>query len=44
MWVAFAIAKATHIVFSQNTCELDIALTKTDKILATNKLVKLTML
>ena len=29
MWVAFAFAKATHIFFSKNTCELDIVLTKT---------------
>ena len=30
--------------FSKNTCELDIVLTRTVKILTTNKLVKLTML
>ena len=45
MWVAFAIAKATHIFFSaKNTCELDIVLTRTVNILTTNKLVKLKML
>ena len=44
MWVAFAFAKATHIFFSKNTCELDIVLTRTVNILTTNKLVKLTML
>ena len=43
MWVAFAFAKATHI-FSKNTCDLDILLTRTVNILTTNKLVKLTML
>ena len=26
MWVAFAFAKAIHIFFSKNTCELDIVL------------------
>ena len=35
MWVAFAF----HIFFSKNTCELDIVLTKTVNILATNELV-----
>ena len=44
MWEAFAFAKATHICFSKNTCELDIVLTRTDNILTTNELVKLTML
>ena len=44
MWVAFANAKATHIFFSNNTCELDIVLTKTLNIFTTNKLSKLTML
>ena len=44
MWVAFAFAKATHIFFSKTTCELDIVLTRTVSILATNELVKLTML
>ena len=29
MWEAFAFAKATHIFFSKNTCELDIVLTRT---------------
>ena len=43
MWVAFAFAKVTHI-FQQNTCELDIVLTRTVNILATNELVKLTVL
>ena len=43
MWVAFAFAKATHIFFSKNTCELDIVLTRTVNILTTNDLVKLTM-
>ena len=41
MWVAFAFAKATHI-FSKNTCELDIVLTRAVNILTTNELVKLT--
>ena len=40
MWVAFAF---THI-FQQNTCELDVVLTKTVNILTTNELVKLMML
>ena len=40
MWFA----KATHIFFSKNTCELDILLTRTVNILTTNELVKLTML
>ena len=44
MWVAFAFAKATHIFFSKNTCELDIVLTRTVNILTTNEFVKLTML
>ena len=42
MWVAFA--KATHILFSKNTCELVIVLTRTVNILTTNELVKLTTL
>ena len=37
-------AKATHIFFSKNTCELDIVLTRTVNILTTNELVKLTVL
>ena len=41
MWVAFA--KATHIFFSKNTCELDIILIRTVNILTSDKLVKLTM-
>ena len=44
MRVAFAFAKATHIFFGKNTCELDIVLTRTVNILTTNELVKLTML
>ena len=44
MWVAFAFAKATHIFFSKNTCELDNVLIRTVNILATNELIKLTML
>ena len=44
MWVAFAFAKATHIFFNKNTCELDIVLTRRVNILTTNKLVKLTTL
>ena len=44
MWVGFAFAKATHVFFSINTCELDIILTRTINILTTNGLVKLTML
>ena len=39
MWVAFAFAKVTHIVFSKNTCELDIVLTRTNNISTTNELV-----
>ena len=39
-----SLAKATHIFFSKNICELDIILTRTVNILTTNKLVKLTML
>ena len=35
MWVAFAFAKATYIFFNKNTCELDIALTRTVNILTT---------
>ena len=41
MWVAFA--KATRIFFSKKSCELDIVLTRTVKILTINKLIKLTM-
>ena len=44
MWVAFAFAKASHIFFSKNTCELEIVLTRIVNILTTNELVKLTML
>ena len=44
MWVAFAFAKATHIFFSKNTCELDMVLTRTVNTLTTNELIKLTML
>ena len=44
MWVTFANAKATHIFFSKNTCELDIVLTRTVNILTTNEIVKQTML
>ena len=40
----FAFAKATHIVFSNTTCELEIVLTRTANILTTKELVKLTML
>ena len=36
MWVAFALAKATHI-FSKNACELDILLTRTVNILTTKE-------
>ena len=43
LWVAFAFAKATHIVSAENTCELGIVLTRTVNILTTNELVKLTM-
>ena len=43
-WVAFAFAKATHIFFSKNTCELDTVFTRTVNILITKQLVKLTML
>ena len=32
----YANAKATHIFFSKNTCELDIVLTRTVNILTTN--------
>ena len=38
------VAKATHIFFVKNTCELNIVLTRTVNILTTNELVKLTML
>ena len=44
MWVAFAFAKATHIFFSKNNCELDIVLTRAVNILTTYELRKLTML
>ena len=40
MWVAFA--SYSHFFFSKNNCELDTVLTKTDNILTTNELVKLT--
>ena len=45
MWVAFAFAnyKSYSYLFSKKTCELDIILTSTVKILTINKLVKLTM-
>ena len=36
-------AKATHIFFSKNNCELDIVLTRTVNILTTNEHVKLTI-
>ena len=39
MRVAFAFAKATHMFFSKNTCELDSVLTRTVNILSTNELV-----
>ena len=35
----FAFAKATHIFFSKNTCELDIIFARTVNILTTNELV-----
>ena len=38
------IAKATHIFFSKNTCELDIVLTRALISLTANELVKLTTL
>ena len=38
------ICKSYSHFFSKNTCELDIILSSTVKILTTNKLVKLTML
>ena len=44
MWVDFAFAKATHIFFSKNTCELVIVLTRTINSLTINDLVKLTTL
>ena len=44
MCVAFAFAKATHIFFSKNNCELDIVLPRTVNILTTNEFVKLTTL
>ena len=40
MWVAFAFAKATHIFFSKNTCELDFVLTWTDNSSASNELIR----
>ena len=40
----FLLKKCTHILFSKNTSELDIVLTRTVNILTTNKLIKLTML
>ena len=39
--VAFASAKATHIFFSKNICELDIVLTRTVNILTTKELLNL---
>ena len=42
--MSVAFAKATHIFFSKNTCELDIVLTGTGNILTNNELVKLMML
>ena len=39
MWVAFAFAKATHIFFSKNTCELDIVFSRPVNILTSNELV-----
>ena len=42
--VAFAVAKAAHIFFSKNNCELDTVLTRAVNILTTNELVKLKML
>ena len=44
MWVAFAFAKATHIFFSKNSCELNTVLPRTVNILTTNELIKLMML
>ena len=41
---SFCICKSYLHFFSKNTCELDIVLTRTVNILATNELVKLTML
>ena len=41
---SFCFAKATHIFFIKNKCELDIVLTRTVNILTTNELIKLTML
>ena len=43
-WTNASFAKATHIFFSKNTCELDTVLTRTVSILTTNELIKLTML
>ena len=40
-WVAFAKAKATHIFFNKNTCELDIVLFRKGNILSNNEFVKL---
>ena len=42
IWVA--LAKATHIFFSKNTCEFGIVLPRSVHILTTNELVKLTTL
>ena len=36
MWVAVAFAKATHIFFSKNNCELGTVFTKAVNILTTN--------
>ena len=41
---SFCICKSSSHVFSKNTCELDIVLTRTVNILTTNELVKLMML
>ena len=41
---SFCICKSYSRIFSKNTCKLDIVLTRTGNILATNELVKLTML
>ena len=41
---SFCICKSYSHFFSKNTCELDIVLTKTVKILTINELIKLTML
>ena len=41
---SFCICKSYSHIFSKNTCELDIVLTKTVNIFTTNKFVKLTIL